>query len=297
MKNTKIMKATALLFKLVKGYDTGEEAPVETAVDAVDDAWLDEIFGDSSEAPKTEGDQPVEVSDEVVEEVKEPAAKEAPVVETGVKPVVEQPVVEQKPTVVEKPVVNEPSEEDVKKQQEAFQSQVEAYRGELQKQYAISDEDADAILTDPKVVLPKLMANMHLAMLQQVGQLMQQITPGLVQQQVKTVGVTEQRLKVFSEKYPDLVAPENQEIAVQAVRLVKQLHPNASFEELVEKAGPVAYSLLGKAVPTATQVAAPTQTAAKPKPHIPAKQTTSAEAKKPLPSDPTEAFLATLTRY
>lgn len=294
MKNMKNKKAIDLLFKLVKGYETGEEAPVETEV--VDDAWLDEIFGDTGEAPKAEaGDQPVEVSDEVVEETDPQEEVEAPVSEVDVKPVVEQPKVEQKPTKTEEPVVTEPSEEDVKRQQEAFQQQVDAYRGELQKQYAISDEDADAILTDPKVVLPKLMANMHLAMLQQVGQLMQQMTPSLVQQQVHTVNTTQERLKAFSAKYPDLVTPENQEITVQAVRLVKQLHPKASFEELMDKAGPVAYSLLGKAQTPASAPAK--QTAAKVKPHIPAKQTTSAPAKPASPSDPTEAFLASLSRY
>lgn len=294
MKNMKNKKAIDLLFKLIKGYEAGEEAPAET--EAVDDAWLDEIFGDTGEAPKAEaGDQPVEVSDEVVEEAEPQEEVEAPVGEVGAKPVVEQPKVEQKPTEVEKSVVTEPSEEDVKRQQEAFQQQVDAYRGELQKQYAISDEDADAILTDPKVVLPKLMANMHLAMLQQVGQLMQQMTPSLVQQQVHTVNTTQERLKAFSAKYPDLVSPENQEITVQAVRLVKQLHPKATFEELMEKAGPVAYSLLGKA--QAPAPASTKQTAAKVKPHIPAKQTTSAPAKPATPSDPTEAFLASLTRY
>jgi hypothetical protein len=281
--NTKYKNRLTLIFNSLLAYDVPVEGQGEEEESGVTDAWLDDFFDDLGGT----SDAPVENNDEV----------ETPVIEQQPDPVVpavvDEPakiVEEVKPVEVVKPVETPEAVEQRTKQQ------VETYRSELQKAYAISDEDADAILTDPKTVLPRLMANMHLTMLQQVGQFVQSAMPDLVQNQVRTVSQVDSRMQTFAEKYPDLVTKENQSYATEALQVVKRLYPKASFEEMLDKVGPVAYSLMGKAAPVAAAPAAAPVSQAKPKPFL--SQAKPSTAPKPAQNlDSTQEFLAGLTRY
>lgn len=276
-------KTLELGFKLLQGWDTDDDNAFES--------WLNEITeGDDSSEEEIEPEVEEEVEEEEAEEVSE---EDTPEDDPEAGPDLEQPV-DQAP--VEKPnpipvVEQAPVEQKPAKTPEEEKAEVERFMGELQKQYAISDEDADAILTDPKTVLPKLMANAHAMILQQVGSFIQQAMPAIVQSQVRNVSTTDQRLAEFQQMYPDLATPENQAVAMAAIQTVKQANPGIGYSDMLKKVGPVAYALLGKTMSVEKK---PLQ--AKPKPHIPAKTSTSTTAPKEKSSDPTTAFFESLSR-
>lgn len=278
-----MIKISELKFKLIQGWDTEGDDAFES--------WLNGITdGDDSSEEEIEPEVEEEVEEEPVEEDQE---EELPEDTPEDEPDLEQPVDQdpvEKPALTAKPE-QAPVEQKPVKTAEEEQAEVERFMGELQKQYALSDEDADAVLTDPKTVLPKLMANVHAMILQQVGAFIQQAMPTMVQSQVRNVSTTDQRLAEFQQMYPDLATPENQAVAMAAIKTVKQANPNIGYAEMLKKVGPVAYALLGKTM--SVEKKAP---AAKPKPHIPAKTSTSTALPKEKSSDPTTAFFESLDR-
>ena len=250
----------------------------------------DDLFASLfDEQDEEEDDVDIEETDEVtpeptddgdqadVEEVKD---------EPQQKPVVEQPKGQDTPEPKDapKPKVEEPVvKQETKPKEEEKPFDVEAYKGELQKLYALSKDDADALLTDPETVLPKLMANAHLQMLNHIGQFVQaqmQQLPTVVKQTVESSTVEKQRLSAFAEAHPDLVTDEAAPFVVQAITALKQAKPDITFDEIVKRVKPVAYTLMGKEMPT-QQLAPVQQPVTKPKPFVPGRPTSVAPSKVP----------------
>lgn len=266
--------------------------------------WLDEVLGTEGEG--SEEDDPAEVvkldEQKSEEDVLEDDGQEELPVATKVLQSKEQqidqtkqvkalevvaPKVEEKPAVVA-PVAPKTEEPDP-------QVAVTKFRGELEKQYAISQEDADLILSDPQTVLPKLMTNMHLAVLQSVGNLLQQSLPNLISRQVQSDTVTQTRLQTFSQKWPELVQDEaGQKATMAAIQALRQAEPTIGFEAMVERVGPLAYQLLGKQLPQATPAQEPAPVKAVPKPHRPAKSTSTSS--QPAKLGEQEEFFAQLVQ-
>lgn len=261
----------SLLLRTYADADAGDdivvpEPPAED--DVVEDDSDTDFFSNlitDNEVEDLEPSEPIAVDNDDEEEEEVVEVEEEPVAEVPVEtPVAEpEPVVEQ-PVVVEEPVAEVPAP--------SFDEELDKYKGELQKQYAISDEDAEQILTDPQVVLPKLMANMHLAMLQQVASMMQSNMPQLVESTVKQTTARDTQLSKFKARYPELLTKENEKVATTALQTIKQLHPNITFDEMLDKVGPLANALMGK---EAVAKPAP-KPVAKPKPHIATRGTSTA---------------------
>jgi hypothetical protein len=187
--------------------------------------------------------------------IEEFSEEETPTIETA--PIVEEtpdkvkPVVEEEPT---KPVVVEPVvEEEVAKpevtpepQKDAAVVTAELLEG-FAKQYQLDDETADQFLTDPAVALPKLAAQLHVNILSQVMQLMQNSLPQQITQ-VQEMAVRRQAIETqFATAWPDLdlAKPDIAEVVTEASKLAKQRYPKADMPELIHKTGLLAHALLG----------------------------------------------------
>lgn len=290
----KMNSAQRLLLTMCKGY--GDD---EVEVDDEDklSSFFDEVLSGDLDAIPDEEDEVEEAdmetadpetseaeggtNDDEVKPVVAPVVKDTPEV-TAAAPVVEQqtdPVVT--PTPVEAPVKT-----DAERQKE-YDDTIR----ELEKVYAISDEDADAILTDPKTVLPQMQARAHVLMVQTMHNMITALVPQLIQQVGNEQTTKKTLMDQFAAAWPDLVSKDVEPTVIQAVVSVRKQYPNASQEELIKKVGPVAYALLGKEAPvkqiTPVPAAAPK---AKARPFTPAKQ--QAAPPKTLPSDPMGAFFA-----
>jgi len=279
---------------LMTGFGDDPELDVDDDSDSDD---LEDFFANLA-------DNPADFSSETLDEDDEEEGQESVAVEEAVtdEPVVEsKPVVEDapqeeapKPVVEEQPKVEPKVEEAPAKTEEEQAAEFTQVMGELQKVYAITEEDADAILTDPMNAVPKLMANAHVRMMQTVHNMMQQMVPAMVEQH-QTQSKTRQSLtEKFSQAWPDLAAEEHKSVVIAAIQTVRSVNPNIDVDTLIKKVGPVAYSILGKEVPTKTPAAPAPKAVAKPKPHQPARARETTTAKPSPTGDAVADFIGTL---
>lgn len=242
---------------------------------------------DTSEEEEEEEEPEAVAGDEA--KVDEPEVEDKPVKEEPSKDVPEATAVEEQPKV--EPVVEEVVVPEVSPEEQ--QKQYEQVMGELQKAYAISDEDADAILTDPKTAIPKLMANAHVKMMQTFHNMVQHMVPTLIDTH-QTQSTSRQTLvQKFSAAWPDLVGKEHEQVVVAAIQTVRQLNPNIDTDTLIKKVGPVAYSIMGKQAPAEQPPKAPVAKP-KPKPHVPVRSRETSPAKSVTSGDPVADFIGSL---
>jgi hypothetical protein len=235
-----------------------------------------EFFLNMFDEPLEDVVETTDIETDDVVEPDEPAEKE-PVVELADD---EQPVDSVVPVVAAIPEPVKPVVEPVVPVQEDKPFDIEGYKGELQKLYALSEDDADAVLTDPGTVLPKLMANAHLTMMQQIGHMVQmqlQTLPELINRTVQTKSVEDVRVGAFSKAYPDLVGAESLPFVTTAIKAIRTANPNIDFESLLTRIGPVVSQLMGKEIKVASAQPVVKAAVAKPTPFV-ARRSTSVPA-------------------
>lgn len=290
--NKKTNEAIRLYLKLVVGYGDDVEEEELDDEDSLSDFFDQVLSGDLDQIPEEddsveevdtdETDLETVVPTETPEAVevpadKTPAAKEAEVV-APVVPNQEQPA---DPVVVEAPA-------PVAQTQEQAEAEYKATIGELEKVYAISDEDADAILTDPKTVLPRLQAQAHVMMVKTMTNMMVNMMPMLLEQTTKEQTTKAKALSEFATAWPELADKAVEPTVIQAVVAVRKQFPNLAGKELFAKVGPVAYALLGKAMPSQEKPPVEVVKKAKPTPFTPAKATGAPP--KAAPTNAVDAF-------
>lgn len=233
----------------------------DTDLDAVPDE-----DGDDIDDPEIGGDN----GGEPAPEPAKPVTADVPAVTAPVTAPTEQPA-ETKPVpdpVV--PVTTEAPKEPTAEEQEA---QLAVFRGALEQQYALSDEDAEAVLTDPKNTLPRLMANVHMQMMSQFAQMMQVVVPQILDVTTKQSQTKQSVNEQFAKRWPDIAADEaGKDLVVSAIRTVRAAHPTATLDQVIEKVGPVYYALSGKSPAAPAPAPAPAKVAPpKARPHTPAR--------------------------
>lgn len=157
---------------------------------------------------------------------------------------------------------------------EQVQQGLDNMRSELEKTYNLSDEDADVFATDPQAVIPKLMANMHMQITQQLLQIVSQALPQQISATTARVQNSEKLSNDFGTMFPDLKGTDPK-VMQTAVGLVKQQMPaDATMEEKMQRTGQLIYAMTGKAAPAPQAKGTPP--ARRSKPHTPAKGSQSA---------------------
>ena len=201
-----------------------------------------------------------------------------------------QPEAKQEPTAQSEPAKIEPEVKPEQQPQvtqpatEPQQMNLDQIRGELEKAYAISDEQADLLTTDPQKAFPALAAQLHMQVMSQVLNVIQHALPQqiqLVQTRQQEYGQVEGQ---FKQLYPDLdlAKPDVYEAVKTAANLVGKQFPQMGMDDKVKRVGLLAQSLLGNIPTAASQQAAPAKQAApKPAPVSPAPARTAAAAIKP----------------
>lgn len=210
-------------------------------------------------------DEAVEGDSAVIGE-KEPEAP-APEVPPGPEavPPVAAPVL---PTPAQPAPVVAPREEATP---EEYQTWRTAKATELQASYAISDDDAAALLTEPEVVLPKLMANAHMMVLESSMRAMQAMMPVMMQEYAQTTERNTKAQGLFTSINPDLADPSFEPAIMQLGQVYRKVNPTAGPEEASRAIGALVRSALNiTAAPAAA--ASPAQPAPlRPAPFTPAR--------------------------
>lgn len=123
-----------------------------------------------------------------------------------------------------------------------------AYRADLEKVFAISDEDATLLVTEPESVLPRMAANMYEKVMSDVVSMMQTQIPAVMQQFQKQTESQQKTKDMFYKINPGLSeVDESQvtELIPQYAGLIRQTNPNLTQEELIRKVGMVIGAALG----------------------------------------------------
>jgi len=157
-------------------------------------------------------------------------------------------------------------------QDQMMQQAMQNLNNKLVTQYALSEEQADKLLSEPEAVLPAMMAQMHMSIMSHVLAVVNEAQPAQFANYLQSQQRTQEAETKFKALYPDL-DPKSEEVN-QAVEIVKQRFPQANFEEKLKQVGLLAQVLSGK-VPVVAQQVAQQQTqqqqvVARPRPASPA---------------------------
>lgn len=244
----------------------GGGAPAEVEEEEVDPSAgmsedeINDLLGDDSLDVEAENSPPAEA-----EEGGEAAPEEEAEPESDPEP--EQTPIDDPQPEAEQEVEEQPQPEEETPEQ--FEAKKAEWLGKLAERYSISDEDAEALVTEPETVLPRLAANIHAAVMVDMAKAVEQMLPQLmgqfIQSQPQLISSamqgyqTQQDAKAqFYQSYPQLQG--NEETVKVAALTVQQNFGNLGEAEQLEKVGQIALAMLGitpQAAPAPEQAPAP----------------------------------------
>lgn len=127
---------------------------------------------------------------------------------------------------------------------------------QLESVYALDQEAANAMLTEPETVLPKLAAKVHMEVLENSMRAMQAMVP-VMMQQIQHHTATESRAKsLFTSVNPDLADPRYEPAIMQLGSVYRNVNREASPEEAARAIGNLVRAALGIAAPAQGQAPA-----------------------------------------
>ena len=219
----------------------------DSAGDPVNWAGLDEDF--DSDDVSIEGDS----------EVVEPAKVETPVKAeeqpTGTPPAAVPPAT---PPVVPPPpaaeVPPQPAAHPTPAQPGQPPADYQAWRQTRETElagtiYAINDADAQALLTEPETVLPRMAARMHMEVMESTMRALQSVLPQAIQGYTQHEQTNTQAKQFFSGVNPDLANPAYEPYILQFGEVYRKVNPSAGPEEAARAIGSLVRSALGIAAP------------------------------------------------
>lgn len=156
----------------------------------------------------------------------------------------QQQTTEQQTQQTEQPPVQETAEQKAARET-ALEEQRKAFVVELEKSYQLTPEDADTALTQPEKVLPKLAANLHARVLQEVFQQVQVALPHMIEQVGRSTNTETQARNAFFEKWPQLNKPEYEKAIVAAGKMYRELNPKAPPDQAIAAIGELVSKTLG----------------------------------------------------
>jgi hypothetical protein len=192
--------------------------------------------GDDSE--KVEAPEPDEETPPAAETGEETPAKE----ETKApeqKPSEEPPPAPQTPV---EPEQKQETPEELAKRQEDYRQWLDKERTTLTELYKLSEEDAEKVQTEPELVLPKLLANMHLNLQRTLLEGMQQVLPQVMGQTSAVQAREAEAKKVFYGEWPELA--QHHAKVVEIGKMYRQLNPKATPDEAIQAIGLMAMQTL-----------------------------------------------------
>jgi hypothetical protein len=128
---------------------------------------------------------------------------------------------------------------------EAYQAYEKNILPQLEKQYALSPEQAREIDENPASAIPKLMARVHYqAHVAAFTGIMSQL-PQIVQMVMEKGNEVTAAEKKFFDRWPLLKEDKHKQVLDNVLRSYRAANPNASTDETIEKAGLIAMISLG----------------------------------------------------
>ena len=205
-----------------------------------------------------------------------------------VEPLIAPPIVAE-PVKTEVPVVQPIAQPEPIKPAFDFAAEETRVRGELEKIYSMTEDEAVAFQTEPELMLPKMAANLHMQITKDVLAGIQSIIPQLIQRVQHTSVVETSAKDMFYGANPDLNKPELEEAIFQCGKLFRAVNPNAPADVAAQRIGDMVRQAMGmqkstpaNEQPVGAKTPAPVQLAPKIVPFSPTRGGGNAPAVKPL---------------
>lgn len=237
-----------------------EAALLDTSVAEVEPDWgaIAEAssFNDDEEGV-VEGDQEVvDTGKAPLEVATETAVAESPAVIAEPAPVVE--AVQAAAPVVAPVALAEPSVTEAEQETSDLAN--------LEALYGLTDAEAEALATEPELVLPKMLAKQHLRMTKSILASVQSVLPQMMQASAQSASVETAARNQFFSANKDLDKPEYQAAILQVGKMFRQVNPKATSEVAVQRIGEMVRMSLGLPVQSVGAV----ETIVPPAPAVPA---------------------------
>lgn len=126
----------------------------------------------------------------------------------------------------------------------------------LEQVYALSEDSAQAMLTEPETVLPKMAAQMHMHVVESVFNAVMQALPQVVQATQAQQTVESKAEELFFGANPDLRDPKFKEPIQKLGMMYRSMNKTAPPEEAVRAIGNLVRAAMGMQTPGATPPAA-----------------------------------------
>jgi hypothetical protein len=140
-------------------------------------------------------------------------------------------------------------EDEGEKPEPLTDEQIEEYRNQyidkMAEQFQISEEDADALRTEPEKVMPRLMAKAMTSALEQMAGVMKNNLPKLVDGQLTQQSKAKEIETKFYGKYPELNSKKALKVTEQMARAYRQANPDADLDETMDNVAFMAWKKLG----------------------------------------------------
>jgi hypothetical protein len=132
---------------------------------------------------------------------------------------------------------------------------IQEYRARLQERYKLPDEVAVKMQTEPEVVLPELLAQVHMQVMQETVQEMMKVLPSIMHNTQASQQAEAKADETFFSAWPGLKGHKQQVLQVGA--LFRAANPKATTDEAVERIGQMTALAMGLDVAAVKGNAAP----------------------------------------
>lgn len=275
----------------------GTDTPVEEDLVGDDLDFLFKDDDDEDPAPEPEKMEPEKAPEQDAD--KKPEETVPPVEEPEKK--VEPEKKEEPEQKVEPEKKPEPEPEPEKKDEpEDLEAKRQEFLAEVEKSFAISEDDANMLITEPEKVLPRLAANIYDRAMSDVAKMFDTFSAqlpnmmGQVTAQTQAASDAEAQFLTANPGIEAIEATELKGLVEQFAPIITKQFPNASNEEKLKALGRTIAATKGINLTAAVPpVAKPKETPVKP--HTPAAPVRSgSEFGKPQPATEEDAFISML---
>lgn len=196
-----------------------------------DMSWLEDMLDEPSSADTEVKDtSPEPTAEQVVEE--STPTQEAPKAPVESKEAVEEtPTPEQASQGEEQPAEAQKTEEELRQE---FAARREEALSVIAQQYALSDDEADGILSDPKVYVPKLAAKLHVDVYEAAMRAVYAQIPSLIDSVVSQRQNQQSIVDKFFEG-DNAVLKDHMQDVLQVAKTHRQMNPTMPADQFMEE--------------------------------------------------------------
>ena len=132
---------------------------------------------------------------------------------------------------------------------ESREAMVEA----LTERFAISEEDAELLQTQPEAVLPRMAANIMFEAISSVHKQIQEFVPSIIERHMKVMKAQMEAENAFYEKWPGLKGLDEEKSTRLngIIKAYNAANPNQPRERRIEEIGALAHQIMGIPLPVA----------------------------------------------